>query len=128
MKTPSHPRATRRSFLKTAAGSAVFAILPGAAAQEKKPAAAGAFRFVFLPCIHFRFDLKSPEGLAKALEAVEALDPAADFILTGGDLCHNLRDETLESSQQRMKAFVELWKSKTGRPAFHCLGNHDLAA
>lgn len=117
----------RRAFIASAAGAALAGSLSARAADEVKRSP-GAFRFAFLPCIHFRPDLNSPEGLAKALEAVEALDPAVDFILTGGDLCHNLRDETLESSSKRADAFVEIWKSKTGKETFHCLGNHDLAA
>jgi 3',5'-cyclic AMP phosphodiesterase CpdA len=122
------PQATsRRTFLSAAAGSAALASLPvSTAAQSPKPAAP--FRFAFLPCIHFRFDLGSPEGLGKALEAVGGLDPAPDFLLTGGDICHNLRDESLESSARRADAFTALWGSKTNKPTYHCFGNHDLAA
>jgi hypothetical protein len=35
----------------------------------------GGFRFVFFTHIHLRRDLGSPEAMAKALQAVMALDP-----------------------------------------------------
>ncbi len=94
---------------------------------EQRPPAGG-FRFAFLPCIHFRFDLNAPQGLQACLAAVNRLDPKPDFLLTGGDLCHSLRSETLDSSRERIARFQEIWSAATQIPAYHCLGNHDLAA
>jgi 3',5'-cyclic AMP phosphodiesterase CpdA len=91
-------------------------------------AASGAFRFVFMPCVHLRRDLRSPEGLASALRAVRALSPAPDFILTGGDMCHNMRDQTLEQSVEITDLFAKVLKYNCSLPVHYCLGNHDLAA
>jgi hypothetical protein len=91
----------RRSFVtRTAVASAAIAWSPLSdrlsRAAENQPRG---FRFVFMPCIHLRRDLRSPEGFASALQAVRKLSPAPDFILTGGDMCHNMRDQTLEQSE-----------------------------
>jgi 3',5'-cyclic-AMP phosphodiesterase len=119
----------RRTFLKGTAGATVLSgMAMWLGAVETEGDKAGTFRFVFMPCVHFRFDLNSPEGLKAALAAVRKLDPEPEFILTGGDICHNLRDEPLESSQKRIAAFKEIWATGTDLPTLHCLGNHDLAA
>lgn len=86
------------------------------------------FRFAFLPCIHFRLDLGSPKGLEACLASVGRLEPKPAFLLTGGDICHNLRDESLAASRERIKRFKEVWSGSAGFPSHHCLGNHDLAA
>jgi Icc protein len=86
------------------------------------------FRFVFLPCIHFRLDLNAPKGLQACLAAIDRLNPKPDFLLTGGDICHNLRDESLTGSRERIARFQEIWSASTRIPTHHCLGNHDLAA
>jgi Icc protein len=119
----------RRFITQTAGASAITALAPLLAnpshAQEKT---AGGFRFVFTPCIHLRRDLRSPEGFAAALQAVRKLSPAPDFILTGGDMCHNLRDQTLEQAEEIATLFLKTYRENCSLPAHYCLGNHDLAA
>ena len=121
---------TRRCFISSAgAASAAVALSPLAVsslrAAENQPAR---FRFAFMPCVHLRRDLRSPEGFASALRAVRKLSPAPDFILTGGDMCHNMRDQTLEQSVEITDLFLKTYKDNCSLPAHHCLGNHDLAA
>jgi 3',5'-cyclic-AMP phosphodiesterase len=133
MKTPRNPAmagTNRREFIATAAvASATLAAAPFVrlAADSSAPASHG-FRFVFLPCIHLRRDLRSPEGFANALRAVSRLSPAPDFILTGGDMCHNMRDQTLEQSVEITEMFLRICREHCSVPVHHCLGNHDLAA
>jgi 3',5'-cyclic AMP phosphodiesterase CpdA len=121
----------RRHFItRTAAATAAAAFYPLSsvslrAAESNQPRG---FRFVFMPCIHLRRDLRSPEGFANALGAVRKLSPAPDFILTGGDACHNLRDQTLDQSVEITDLFLDLYKKHCALPTYHCLGNHDLAA
>jgi len=121
---------TRRRFLtNAAAASAAVAWSPfavGTARGAQIPS--GGFRFVFMPCVHLRRDLRSPEGFASALQAVRRLSPAPDFILTGGDMCHNMRDQTLEQSVEITDLFAKVFKENCSLPAQYCLGNHDLAA
>jgi len=121
---------TRRRFISEAAlGSAAMALLPSAAGALTTTASpAGGFRFVFMPCVHLRRELRSPEGFAAALQAVRKLDPAPQFILTGGDMCHNMRDQTLQQSSEITELFLKTYADNCRLPAHHCLGNHDLAA
>jgi len=120
----------RRRFLQTGATLALGAtLLPitSARAARNTSAAAGGFRFVFMPCIHLREDLRSPEGLAAALKKVAALDAKPQFILTGGDVCHNLRDLTVDQAEARADLLLKVLKEHASFPMRHCLGNHDLA-
>ena len=65
--------------------------------------------------------------MAKALAAAMKLDPKPASIVTGGDLCQNLRDQTLEQCQEMADLFMKLWKQHVDVPAYHALGNHDPA-
>jgi len=99
---------SRRSFMSRAALASAAAALRPLTGLESRAAesAARGFRFVFMPCIHLRRDLRSPEGFASALRAVRGLSPAPDFILTGGDMCHNMRDQTLDQSEEITDLFL----------------------
>ena len=122
MNTPT----SRRTFLGTLATAAAVSALPGAvSAQSTTP---GGFRFVFMPCVHLWRDRRSPDGFRSAMKAVAALDPAPDFILTGGDMCHNLRDQSLTQATEMLDLFAEILGGGFTMPVHHCLGNHDLAA
>lgn len=133
-KSKAHKRITRREFIaSTAAATSAMAMAPLAgsasiAAQGGPQTSARAFRFVFMPCVHLRRDWRSPEGFAAALQAVRKLSPAPDFILSGGDMCHNMRDQTLEQSVEISDIFLKIYEENCKLPAHHCLGNHDLAA
>ncbi|URD48551.1 metallophosphoesterase [Chroococcidiopsis sp. CCNUC1] len=85
------------------------------------------FRFVFLSDIHLRKDLRSPQGMAAALDAVERLSPKPAFIVTGGDLCHDLRSQGLKEANETANLFVKIWQEHTKLPTYHSLGNHDPA-
>lgn len=121
---------SRRRFLATtSAAMASAAFLPFTATRSRaQETSTGGFRFVFMPCVHLRRDLRSPEGFASALQAVRTLSPEPDFILTGGDMCHNMRDQTLELSEEITDLFLTIYQDNCSLPAHHCLGNHDLAA
>ena len=87
---------SRREFLRGMGGVALAAGLgslsQGTAAAQETRNVAGAFRVLFLPCIHFRTEPihRSAEGLRTALQAAMNLDPKPALVLTGGDLCHDL--------------------------------------
>lgn len=124
---------SRRGFL-TGVGTAVLgasiASLRGPAAFAEvapKTNERAAFRFVYFPDTHLRDEFGSAEGLAAALQAVERLQPRPAFILTGGDLCHDLRALDLAPAQRRANLFVEIWRANTSLPSYHMLGNHDPA-
>jgi 3',5'-cyclic-AMP phosphodiesterase len=121
---------SRRRFLAiTSAATASAAFLPLTGTRSRaQETSTGGFRFAFMPCVHLRRDLRSPEGFASALHAVRKISPAPDFILTGGDMCHNMRDQTLEQSVEITDLFLKTYQDNCSWPAHHCLGNHDLAA
>ncbi len=128
-------RITRRDFVAGAAlGAAGMALLPARAdavtASGRAETAQGArsLRFVFMPCVHLRRELRSPEGFAAALQAARQLRPAPEFVLTGGDMCHNMRDQTMAQSVEITDLFLKIFDENCKLPAHHCLGNHDLAA
>jgi 3',5'-cyclic-AMP phosphodiesterase len=130
---PEHSKSSmpRRRFISNAAVASAAAWLSPLAVPASLRAAESAsrdFRFVFMPCVHLRRDLRSPEGFANALQAVRKLSPSPDFILTGGDMCHNMRDQTLEQSEEITDLFQRIFKENSELPIHHCLGNHDLAA
>lgn len=116
-------RVSRRGVLAGAAGLVAAGMAPRRAA-----AAAGGFRLIFLPCIHLRTEprYRSPEGFATALRAALALDPRPSLLLTGGDICHDLRSQTLDEATRRADLFLELVAEHGGGlPIHHCLGNHE---
>jgi 3',5'-cyclic AMP phosphodiesterase CpdA len=109
------PHPTRRAAL--AAG---LAAAPASQAQPR------GFRFVYMPCIHFRPEWGAPEGLAQALATVERLSPRPDFIITGGDAVHDLRSMTYPTAEARLADFLRLWNAATTIPTHHMLGNHEI--
>jgi len=71
--------------------------------------------------------LRSAEGIAACLTAVEKLDPRPDFILVGGDLVNLSRDLTIAEAERRLDFFLKIWNAHTSLPAHWTFGNHDLA-
>jgi 3',5'-cyclic-AMP phosphodiesterase len=109
----------RRRFISNAAVASAAAWLSPLTVPASLRAAESAsrdFRFVFMPCVHLRRDLRSPEGFANALQAVRKLSPSPDFILTGGDMCHNMRDQTLEQSEEITDLFQRIFKENSELP------------
>ncbi len=101
-----------------------------AAAQEvgrTSGAEGGGFRFVFMPDIHLRRDEGGAEGFARALQVANELDPRPEFILTGGDLVHDLHKLGKAEAQNMIDLFKQIWADNTDLPGHHMLGNHDFA-
>jgi 3',5'-cyclic AMP phosphodiesterase CpdA len=124
-------RLSRRELLGVVGGAVAAGSLPtfwgrDARAQDERRTASS-FRFVFMPDFHLRREFASKEGMVKALQAAMALKPKPAFVVTGGDLCQNLRDQTLDECVEMADLFVELWKKHVDVPAYHGLGNHDPA-
>ena len=90
---------------------------------------AGAFRFAFLTDLHLLQGgaLRSADGIAACLAAVEKLSPRPEFILCGGDLVHSTRDLTLPGAETALDFFLQLWQANTSIPTHWTFGNHDLA-
>jgi len=133
--TPARfPTYSRRRFLRELLGAGALTVtgLDSLLAQtgtvlypDAKP-----FRFAFLTDLHLMKDggLRSAEGIAACLGAVEKLDPRPDFILVGGDLVHDARHLTVVEAETRLDFFLKIWKENTALPAHWTFGNHDLVA
>ncbi len=72
--------------------------------------------------------LRSGEGIAACLTAVEKVDPRPDFILVGGDLVHLARDRTVRQGEGDLDFFMKIWNDHTALPVHWVFGNHDLVA
>jgi Icc protein len=120
---------SRRDFLRQLLGAGALAAtgLPSWAQTAPAPSAPG-FRFAFLTDLHLMVDpsLRSDQGIAACLTAVEALNPRPDFILVGGDLVHRARDLTIAEAERRLNLFLKIWHDHTSLPAYWNFGNHDL--
>lgn len=122
---------TRREWLGTVGGAVTLGgvgpfLMDPANAQEIQRSSA-AFRFVFMPDFHLRREYASAHGMETALKAAMALDPKPAFVVTGGDLCQNLRDQSLEECTEMADLFIQLWTKHVDVPTYHALGNHDPA-
>ena len=132
-KAERHPQSSRRRFLRQLLGVGALTLtgLDPLLAQNTAPLAAKAtpFRFAFLTDLHLLQGgaLRSVQGIAACLAAVEKLNPPPDFILCGGDLVHSSRDLTLPGAETALDYFLHLWKNNTGLPTYWTFGNHDLA-
>jgi len=129
----SPPSYSRRRFLRQLLGAGVITTtgLDSLLAQSAviPTAPSEAFRFVFLTDLHLMKDgdLRSAEGIAACLTAVEKLDPRPDFILVGGDLVNLSRELTIAEAERRLDFFIKIWNDHTSLPAHWTFGNHDLA-
>lgn len=131
MTTPGGPPFySRRHFLRQllSAGLVTATGLNSLLAQDTSAQTLPGFRFAFLTDLHLMKDgdLRSAEGIATCLAAVEKLDPRPDFILVGGDLVNLARDLTVAEAERRLDFFIKIWNDHTSLPAHWTFGNHDL--
>jgi 3',5'-cyclic-AMP phosphodiesterase len=132
-KVEDRPRYSRRHFLRQLIGASALTLggLDSLVAQNGAlaPAKATPFRFAFLTDLHLLQGgaLRSVQGIAACLDAVQKLNPRPDFILCGGDLVHSSRDLTLPGAETALDYFLQLWKNHTDLPTYWTFGNHDLA-
>ncbi len=84
------------------------------------------FRFVHMTDLHIQPEKQASEGVIKALHAVQALNPAPDFILTGGDLIF----DCFQTEKTRAVKLFDLYKQTLANdcslPVHNCIGNHDV--
>lgn len=117
---------TRREVLRRAGGVAVASLLPTVALGADAHSQDKAFRFAFLPDIHYMRERNAPEGMKAALAAVAKLDPSPAFLVTGGDQLDGLRSKTPDDADKLADEFVKIWNAGTKLPVYHVLGNHDV--
>lgn len=121
---------TRRRFVGQFALAGLGTVL-GARHLLGAATAAGSapLRVVFATDVHLMQNdaLDSARGLARALDAIEALNPRPDLILCGGDLTHELPNLDFPVGEKLFDRFLEIWRGHTSLPSHFTFGNHDLA-
>jgi 3',5'-cyclic-AMP phosphodiesterase len=122
---------TRRRFVGQFALAGLGAMLGTRLLPGADPArGALPLRVVFATDSHLMQNdaLKSGAGLARCLDAIEALNPRPDLILCGGDLTHELPNLDFPDGEKLVDHFLEIWRDHTSLPSHFTFGNHDLAA
>lgn len=120
----AHP--SRRDVLKTIAGAAAASLLDLQALQAEPKEMPSAFRFVHLTDIHIKRERGGDQGFAKALQAVEALKPRPDFILTGGDLVFDVLNATPAKARELFDLYLKVLADNTSLKTHNTVGNHDV--
>src|SRR5690242_13364986 len=119
---------SRRDFLTTtAAASAATLLHPNAssAAPAPSPQSPAPFTFVHLTDQHVTHRRHAPEGYAKSIAAINALTPAPDFVLMGGDMVFDGGYTALDDYQNQIRLFKDITRDL--KCSWHpCLGNHDV--
>jgi 3',5'-cyclic AMP phosphodiesterase CpdA len=83
------------------------------------------FTFAFLTDIHIQPERGAAEAFTRCLRHVEALQPRADFILTGGDLIMDGLDVPLSRAEMEYGLLMTALQDCT-LPMHHVIGNHDI--
>ena len=118
----------RRRFLQAGGALAGASLLPWSQArslaEETSPAKSG-FRFVHLTDIHTQPELGAAEGWRQCVEKINQLDPAPDFVITGGDLIMDALVPRADRIDLEWKLFDQGAKELVV-PVHHTIGNHDI--
>lgn len=116
----------RRNFLKhLALGSTSVMLSPSLSAASVKPKESS-IRVAHLTDIHMNESPKAAEGLEKALAYVNALTPAPNFILQGGDLIMDALKTPKDKVAKQWKIVKSIIDKNNKIDLKHCIGNHDV--
>lgn len=112
---------TRRSFLKNVGLSALGmgTLFNGKHSDEES------FRIVHLTDQHVTSRRQGHEGYKKCIQSINALDPAPDLVLMGGDMVFDGLYTELETYQESIRLYRSITE-ELNVPYYHCLGNHDV--
>jgi 3',5'-cyclic-AMP phosphodiesterase len=121
---------TRREFLRrsliTAAGLAT-GVSAATISSEHTPSSES-LRLVFATDIHLMQNdaLRSEEGLAAAVEAINVLQPRPDLIVCGGDLTDPSPNLNYPAANKLLNRFLGIWTRLQPIETHYVFGNHDL--
>jgi Icc protein len=132
---------SRRQFLTTttaaaagatAAASATGLLTPRATAAtptspapSPPPPAPSSFSFLHLTDQHVTNRRHAPEGYAKCIAAINAIKPAPDFVLMGGDMVFDGGYTARDDYENQIRLFKDITRDLKC-PWHPCLGNHDI--
>ena len=111
----------RRSWLGLAAGLLGLS-KSGPAAT---PAISDRFQFVFMTDLHTMPQLRAGEGVDSCISMINGLNPAADFVITGGDLIMDALNADSARIQEQWALFDQCI-ARLQLPVHHTIGNHDI--
>jgi 3',5'-cyclic AMP phosphodiesterase CpdA len=116
---------SRRRFLAAAAAGA--ACIGAAPVDEPRSRTGGFTRFVHLTDVHLCQLDAALDGFAAAMDCIARLDPAPQFIITGGDHIMDAfgADRSKAIAQWDLYA-AQLTRCGVRSPLFPVLGNHDI--
>src|SRR3954465_15592898 len=124
---------SRRKFLAGACAAGTTGLLmtgeqtAAAANLDSQPSSSpvNSFSFVHLTDQHVTHRRHAPEGYAKCIAAINAIQPAPDFVLMGGDMVFGGAYTAKDDYQNQIKLFKDITRDL--KYAWHpCLGNHDV--
>jgi 3',5'-cyclic AMP phosphodiesterase CpdA len=115
--------ASRRNFLKVAAGLAAASLSAGGvSARDRKRV----LRVAHVTDVHVQPELRAPEGMTACLRYIQSAAEKPNLILTGGD--HVM--DCVRQTRDRTRVQWDLWKristEENTIPIRSCIGNHDI--
>lgn len=116
--------ANRRDFLKKL-GLGAFGLGALVSGNEGNRSEEEVFRIVHLTDQHVTSRRQGDKGYQKCIDSINALDPAPDLVLMGGDMVFDGLYTDLDVYQES----IDLYKNITAKlkmPYYQCLGNHDV--
>ncbi|MGD9633502.1 MAG: metallophosphoesterase [Pirellulales bacterium] len=120
---------SRRQFLASACATSAAGLLAAqadlAAAAPSASEALDSFSFVHLTDQHVTDRRHAPEGYRRSIDALNALSPAPDFVLMGGDMLFDGNYTAKNDYQNQLRLFQEITRGLK-YPWHACLGNHDV--
>ncbi len=127
-RTMNMKKKSRRQFLKrTSLGIAGVSIGSSLSAQQKETEnSARVLRIAHLTDIHIEDNGKAPEGMARALEYVNAMDDKPDVIFNGGDSIMDALKRSREEVRAQWKLWHQVLEENNSIDIKHCIGNHDV--
>lgn len=118
---------SRRVLLHAGLVGAGACIVPIVTAEAAAPPRPGAVRFVHMTDMHVQPETRGGEGWDACLKSLRKLDPAPQFILTGGDHIFDALAQTPQRCQLQWDLYSKIWKDEIALPTHAVLGNHDVA-
>jgi 3',5'-cyclic AMP phosphodiesterase CpdA len=117
---------TRRTAIQVATAAGAAAVL--APAGDAETPAEKPLRFVHLTDMHIPEDGRGTRGFTAALEAIAAIRPAPDFLITGGDHVMETFKVEHDKAAAQWKLYNQLLATGTSLRIYPVIGNHDVWA
>ena len=116
---------TRRQVLITSVvGGAALLWRPSVAGAAARPA----LRFAHLSDMHVKPQGRGSEGFARALQSLSQLDPAPQWLVTGGDHVMDVLAATRAQAEGQWDLYDRVLWENTRLRTYPVLGNHDVWA